>query len=351
MLNGGRTDSLPAMPITMLFAADQIGVKYLDYATNFMIQAEAQTRVARTFDIDFVSAISDPACEASALGATVRFFPDQPPAIDESIALLKNKGTLARLVVPEPSISERTRNRGHAVKLMKEHIGHEKMVEGWIEGPCAEAADLRGLNNLMLDFFDDPDFVMDLMSFVIKVELRFAFYQVEMGADIIGIGDAAASLVGPKIYDDFVWPREKELVDALHKEGIRTRLHICGNTRPIMAGMGRLHCNIVDLDWLSPMKEGRTAMGCEQTLLGNIDPVRTLRDGTPESVYAAIGECHRQAGSRYIVGAGCEVPRGTPPANLHALVKYARDQSGHAPPCCGSSILPSATGGDQLSAR
>jgi uroporphyrinogen-III decarboxylase len=59
-------------------------------------------------------------------------------------------------------------------------------------------------------------------------------------------------------------------------------------------------------------------------LLGNIDPVEVLRHGTPESVAAAIGECHRQAGSRYIVGAGCEVVRDTPEANMRALCDYAR---------------------------
>jgi len=163
------------------------------------------------------------------------------------------------------------------------------------------------------------------------VEWRFARFQVEMGADLIGVGDAAASLVGPKFYNEFVWPYEKKLVDALHAEGIKTRLHICGNTRRILEEMGKLHCSMVDLDSLSPVSEGREKMGPEQVLLGNLDPVRVLKDGTPASVYEAIGECHRQAGERFIVGPGCEVPRETPSANLHALVRYAREHSGESP--------------------
>jgi uroporphyrinogen-III decarboxylase len=55
--------------------------------------------------------------------------------------------------------------------------------------------------------------------------------------------------------------------------------------------------------------------------------VRDLRDGTPASVYAAMAECHRQAGPRFIAGAGCEVPRDTPAANVHALVRYAREHT------------------------
>jgi len=327
MLEGRLVDSLPAMPITMMFAADQIGAKYFDYATNFRVQAEGQVRVAERFDIDHVSAISDPGCEASALGATLKFFPDQPPAIDEESALLKDRTKLASLKVPDPARPGRMRNRAEGVRLMKERVGNDKVVEGWIEGPCAEAADLRGINSLMLDFYDDPAFVRDVFEFIVEMELRFARFQIESGADLIGVGDAAASLVGPRFYDEFVWPYEKKLVDALHAEGIKTRLHICGNTRRILEGMGRLHCSIVELDSLSPVSEGREKMGPEQVLLGNLDPVKVLKDGTPESVYEAVGECHRQAGERFIVGAGCEVPRETPPANLQAMVRYAREHS------------------------
>ena len=38
------------------------------------------------------------------------------------------------------------------------------ILEGWVEGPVAEGADLRGINTLMLDFLDDPDFVRDLFD-------------------------------------------------------------------------------------------------------------------------------------------------------------------------------------------
>jgi MtaA/CmuA family methyltransferase len=179
----------------------------------------------------------------------------------------------------------------------------------------------------MLDFYDDPSFVCDLFEFVLEMELRFAREQVATGAELIGIGDAAASLVGPRLYDEFVWPYEKQMVDGIHALGARVRLHICGNTRRILDGMGRLGCEIVDLDFMVPIAEARETMGPDQILLGNIDPVRVLRDQTPEQVYAAIGECHRQAGEHYIVGAGCEVPRDTPPANLHALVQYAREHA------------------------
>ena len=173
----------------------------------------------------------------------------------------------------------------------------------------------------MLDFFDAPEFVRDLFGYVVQMELAFARVQIEAGADIIGVGDAAASLVGPEIYEEFVWPFEKQLVDGVHAMGGRVRLHICGNTRSILGAMGRLGCEIVDLDYPSALSAGRAAMGPRQILLGNIHPVRVLRDGTPAAIQAAMAECHSQAGPRYIAGAGCEVPRDTRPGQPQGAVR------------------------------
>jgi MtaA/CmuA family methyltransferase len=326
-LEGKPVDCLPCLPITMMFAADLIGRKYLDYSTDYRVLAEGQLRVAEEFDFDYVNTMSDPAVEAADCGAAIKYYPDQPPAIDEANALLLDKSKLAKLKIPDPVNSRRMHNRLQAVALLRERVRGAKMVEGWIEGPCAEAADLRGINNIMLDFMDDPSFVCDLFEFVVQMELPFAKAQVEAGAEVIGIGDAAASLVGPKIYEEFVWPYEKRMVDGLRAMGVGARLHICGNTRPILAGMGRLGCAFVELDSLAPMSEGREKMGPDQVLLGNIDPVRVLRNGTPESICEAVAECHRQAGRRFMVGAGCEVPPDTPAGNLRALVKYAREHN------------------------
>jgi len=87
--------------------------------------------------------------------------------------------------------------------------------------------------------------------------------------------------------------------------------------------MGRLGCEIVDLDYFSPLSEGRAQMPAGQVLLGNIDPVRALRNGAPATVAEAVAECHRQAGPRFVVSAGCEVARDTPLENLRAMRDYA----------------------------
>lgn len=317
-------DRLPLMPITMMFAADQAGLRYGDYAKDHRVLAEAQLRVAEKFGFDFVSTISDPAREAADLGANVAFYDDQPPAIIEDHCLLSEKATLSGLKIPDPLRGGRMEDRINGVALLRKRAGGDLGVEGWVEGPCAEGADLRGINTLMLDFYDDPAFVSGLFEFIVEMELRFAEAQIEAGADWIGMGDAAASLVGPKFYARYVWPYEKKLVDGIHAMGGRVRLHICGNTRRILRGMGALGADIVDLDFLSPVAEGRRDMGPDQVLLGNIEPVGVLRNGTPDTVRDAIAACHFEGGENYIASAGCEVCRDTPDANLRALCEYAK---------------------------
>jgi MtaA/CmuA family methyltransferase len=327
-----RLDRLPLMPITMMFAADQIGVPYGEYATDHRLLARGQIETSRRFDFDYVSAISDPCREAADLGAAIEYYPDQPPAIVESEALLSDPRHLARLDCPDPTSGPRMADRLAAIALLRHEIGDEKLVEGWVEGPCAEAANLRGINTLMLDFVDEPDFVRDLCAFCVDLALRFARAQVEAGADLIGIGDAAASLVGPAIYEEFVFPAERRLVDGIHAMGARTRLHICGRTRRLLPLLADLGVDILDLDWMVPIEEARAACGPEQVLLGNIDPVGVLRNAGPADVRDGIRRCHAAAGRRYVVAAGCEIVRDTPLRNLLEMVEYARGHGCDAEP-------------------
>jgi MtaA/CmuA family methyltransferase len=327
-MDGKSADRLPFMPITMMFAAGRIGAKYSRYAQDHRVMAEAQLRVAEEFDIDTVSTISDPAREAADYGAQVEWFDDQPPALIEAQSLLSDRERLKTLQPLDPGGGGRMHDRVQGVELLRQSVGDEKAVEGWIEGPCAEGADLRGINRLMLDFHDAPEFVHELFTFLLDNALECARAQLVAGADYIGVGDAAASLVGPRIYENFVWPYEKKLVDGIHAAGGRVRLHICGSIRRILERVAKLECEMVDIDYPVPMLEARARMGPRQLIAGNLDPVNAVRNGTPESITAALHECWRAAGPRYIVAAGCEVVRDTPDANLHAMKCFARSRMG-----------------------
>lgn len=324
LMAGQPVDRPPLMPVNMMFASDLIGARYRDYVLDHRVMVEGQIRTAERFDFDHVSCMSDPCREVEDCGATVQYFDNQPPALDEENALLADPAALLRLRMPVPEEGRRMSECLRVESLLKERVGREKLVLGWVEGPCAEGADLRGINRLMLDFMDEPQFVRDLFEFVVQMELRYAQAQIQAGADQIGIGDAAASLVGPDIYEEFILPFEKKSVDGLHALGTTVRMHICGNIRPLLRWVGALGCEIVDIDSPVPFGEARHETGPGQILLGNVDTVRVMRDGTPAEVTAAVRDCHRQAGSRYVVGAGCEIPRDTPHANVQAMTDYVR---------------------------
>jgi MtaA/CmuA family methyltransferase len=322
-LRGETPPRLPVMPITMMLAGDQVRQPYGRYALDHRIMAEGQLVTAERFGFDYVSGISDPGREAHDFGARICLFEDQPPAADEENALLQDKAVLGRLRLPDPTAG-RMGDRVSGVALMKQRAAGQVAVEGWVEGPCAEGADLRGINTLMLDFYDDPRFVRDLFELVTANAIAFARAQIDAGADLIGVGDAAASLVGPAIYGEFVLPCERRIVEAIHAAGSFVRLHICGNIADLLPAIATLGVDLLDLDSMVPVERARAATGPRQLLLGNLDPVRVVQDGTPTQVRAALAACHFAAGPRYVAGAGCELPRHSPPANVRVFGEYAR---------------------------
>jgi MtaA/CmuA family methyltransferase len=320
LLEGKPVDRPPAMPITMMWAADLIGTQYHDYATRAEIQAAGQIAAATQFGFDHVSVISDPGCEAADLGAAIFYPPDAPPAIIEEQALLADPANLLQLRVPNPhQPGNRMANRIEAVRLLRQQAGGTHLVEGWVEGPCAESADLRGINTLMLDYYDNPEFIHALAAFTVEVALKFATAQIEAGADIIGVGDAAASLIGRELYDEFVFPHEQRLVEGIHAAGGRVRLHICGRTQQLTDALAKLGCDIVDLDSMVDLRAARAAMGDRQVLLGNIHPVNVVKNGSQDCVRQALAACRAAAGPAWIAGAGCEVPRESPAENVRCF--------------------------------
>lgn len=324
VLAGKKADHLAFLPITMMFAADVLGAKYGRYASDYHVMADAQVKTAEAFGFDHVSAIGPPAPEAADLGAKMQWYEDQPPAMVEAESLFADKAGFARVRDGGPVCGKWAENRIRGVEGMRQRVGNELLVEGWVSGPCGEAADLRGINRLMLDFTDDPAFVRELLDFSLELAICFAGIQIEAGADMVGIGDPTASLVGPRIYREFVWPWEKRLVDAIHAMGAMVRLHICGNTSKILRGMGELGCDSVDIDFPVPLKQARAQMGAGQTIAGNLDPVREIRNGSPETIAGLLETAEKIAGPQWIVAGGCEIVRDTPHRNLLAMMGFAR---------------------------
>ena len=317
VLRGERPDILPRLPILMQFAAEHIGSYYGAFASDHRVLVEANLRCAEEFGIDQLNTMSDPYRETAGFGAPIEF-----PRNGVPICLkppLESVPDLAGLPRPDPATAPRMRDRIDAVRAYKARAGERYSIMGWVEGPAAEAADLRGVSNFFMDLLDDPDYAGALMARCVETAVEFARQQVAAGADTIGIGDAVASQVSARTYESLILPHERALVAAVHGMRARARLHICGNIRHLLPGIATLGLDIVDIDHLVSLAEARRVLGPRTVLAGNVDPVGCVMRGTPGAIAAAARRCYAEAGDPFMVNAGCEIPAATPPANLRAL--------------------------------
>lgn len=328
VIHGKAVDHLPVQPMLMMFAAKHAGIRYIDYTKDPRQAAEAQLKVVRDFGIDCVLMCSDPAREVIDIDGegSIKWYEDQGPVIREDAAVLLDKTRLKALPLPDPSSEGRMHDRLRSIEICANELCGETSIVGWVEGPLALGQELRGLTRIMIDMVDDPAFVRDLMDFTSEVAIIYAAAQVEAGADTIGMSDAAASMIGPRHYANFVLPWQRRILQSIrdaHPEVI-LRQHMCGNVGPLIAQMATLPVDIYELDFPTDLMLARAGLGPERAILGNVSTVTDLLTGTPDSVQKAATKCHQICGKYHIVGGGCEVSPLTPPENLEAMVAFAR---------------------------
>lgn len=317
VLRGERPDFLPRLPILMQFAAEHIGSNYGAFASDYRVLAEANLACAAEFGIDQLNTMSDPYRETAAFGGPIEFQRDGVPICLKPP--LEDDRDLSRLIRPDPLRAERMLDRIEAIRMYRRLSGEQYSIMGWVEGPAAEAADLRGVSNFFMDLLDDPDYCTALMARCVETAIEFAVPQVEAGAETIGIGDAVASQVSASVYESIILPREKALVGALHEMGVYVRLHICGNIKHLLPGIATLGIDVIDVDHMVPLQEARRVLGPRIVLAGNVNPVAGVMRGSPGSIREAARRCFAEAGSPFMINAGCEIPSRTPIENLKAL--------------------------------
>lgn len=318
-ITGKPVDFVPRVPIVMQFAAEYSGSYYGAFASDYRVLVEANRRCAEDFGFDQLSAISDPYRETQGFGAEIEFVRDGvPKCVTPPLAASKN---LALLKQPDPLVSERMVDRVQAIRAFHEQFQGVYSILGWIEGPAAEAADVRGVSQFMLDLMEDKPFCGALMDRCVEVGIAFAKAQIEAGADTIGIGDAIASQVSPRVYNTLIQPREKRLIQAIQDIGAFVRLHICGNITHLLPGITNLGIDLLDVDHMVDLATVRQAVGNQVVITGNLDPVSAVLNSAPDAIQQAVQRCRAAAGSPYMVNAGCEIPAGTPPENLKALCR------------------------------
>ncbi len=321
-LQGQPVDGIPNFDILMARAAHHIRQPLSRYYLDYRVLVAANLAALHDFQLDIVQAISDPYREASDLGLEVDFPADDLPVARQPLLAMPADLALLRLV--PPSGGQRMSDRLEAIRAFRSQVGGQVPIMGWVEGGLAEAADLRGVSQLLSDLYERPEWVLELVAFCTQQAIEFAKAQIEAGADIIGLGDAICSQISPKMYRQFALPYEQRIFAAIRAMGAVGRLHICGNTTKLLTDMAASGAKIIDLDWMVNLEQAAQTFGERIAPCGNFDPVRVMLQGTPETVRAAVQSCSQQGGRFSFSSAGCEIPDGTPLENLQTQSQILR---------------------------
>jgi len=317
-----NVDRPPLHPIIMLFAAKYANVPYSEFCLNAPSKASAMIKCAKDFGLDWVTVMSDPYCEAEAFGLEVEYPYDELPK--HKSYLIKDINQINDMTVPDCYTSRRMANRIKEVEEMSREVGNELFIVGWAEGACAEYADLRGLAEMCIDFFEYEDEINKALDIILETTINLAVAQIKAGAHCIGIGDAVCSQIGPTFYKKFAFEREKALVSAIHNAGGLAKLHICGDTTSILPDMIKTGANIIDVDHLvidmSPFVD---LLGANQVLCGNSDPVEVIYRGSKNDMAFSIKKCKDQTKGKGIISAGCEIPPNTTIENFKTYCDLA----------------------------
>ena len=210
-----------------------------------------------------------------------------------------------------------------ALKILSEKYGKELPIIGSMIGPFSLAQHING-DAWFGNLFTGEDIVPALLDFCSDFNVAYAKAMVENGADTIAIIDPTASyeLIGGEFYEKYALPYQKKIIDAMKELDVGTVLHICGNTTNGLSIMDKTGVNGISVDQRVDIK---TATGNVENaiIIGNLDPVAVLWNGTPEDVEEASKKI-LDAGVG-LLSPGCGIVSMTPNANLQKMVECAKN--------------------------
>ena len=325
-LAGKPVDRIPNLSIVMMFAAKETGITFGQFCSDYRLLTEGALRCYEKYGIDMVCAISDPMREAEGFGTQVVIPENSVPYA--AVKRLQKLSDIDTLKVIDPSAGRRMNDRVEAVRLMRQRVENDVPVVGWVEGALAECCDLMHMQEVFINMLDEPEAIQHLINICTEQGILFAKAQVEAGAHMIGMGDAATSLIGPSLYSEFVLPYQQRMIQAIHDMGVPVKLHICGNIDPVMHLVAQTGADMVDCDSMVDMERAADILPEGTAVCGNVNPVEVMLQGTPETVKAEVRRC-KALGRRNnnFVAPGCEVPIDTPPENMYALLAALEEET------------------------
>lgn len=316
-----EVDRVPVVPFVMGFVAKFAGIPYSKYCTDYRKVVEAQLACVERFKYDIVTVDTDAYREAEACGALIEFPYDDLPV--EKRKAIQEKKDLLKINISEIFNAPRLVDKVEGVREFKKKVSGQIPILGWVEGPYQSASILRGLTEFMIDTKDDENFIKDLLELTTQIAIDYGTAQAEAGADIVGIGDAVASLISSKDYETYVLPYTKKVVKAIQQKGAKVKYHICGDASHLLEQLKKLEADLINVDNKVDLKEARNILH-DVCIKGNLNPTKTLLYGTTDVIQNEAKKCIEIGGLGYMLSPGCEVPKDTPHENFEAFVAAAK---------------------------
>ncbi len=327
-------DRVPVYPIVASFAGTLDGLSIEEYCTSPTKAITAMLHYYERYEPDVVLAYNDLAKEAEAFGCAVKYSDYVVPSIAGHV-LNEDKGKLAHIKMPDPYRTARLPGfLEQCEALMK--AAPPAATGAVAVGPWTIAMLLRNPEVMLLDTFEDPQFIHDLMRVttdfcklwgdaIVKTKIGLSFSEPT----------ASISLISPDNYRQFVAPYHKELVDYFRAKKVGVTTHICGTTYPIFEDV--IGCGFTtvsfDLDQQSDptlhvdqLQRFMDVAKGRAVAIGNVDATR-FEKTTKAAMEADVKRCVDTAArhSAFILSTSCEIPPRSDPDAVQWFMDAARD--------------------------
>ena len=194
---------------------------------------------------------------------------------------------------------------------------------------------MRGMEELMMDFLDHPQFVRDLLNAIADYNIAQVQEALNYDIDAIYFGDdwgqQRGLQMGPGLWREFIRPVLKRMYGVVREAGKYVCIHSCGDVDELFDDLVEIGLNcfnpfqpeVMDVASLLPAYRGRLAF------YGGLSTQRILPYGTVEEVrnetrkLIALG---REGG--YILSPAHAVEGDVPLENMLAFIEEAKAQPG-----------------------
>jgi uroporphyrinogen decarboxylase len=215
-----------------------------------------------------------------------------------------------------------------AIRQLKDHFKDNVLVTGSCAAPFSAVGLTFSIEESMMLMYTDPAFLSEAMDYWKEFYKRYIKAQKEAGADAIWLGDcnAFSSMVSVPQYTKFILPVTKELVTYCEKElDIMIWMHNSETELDNVLSHLPVGMSFESIGPDGDIRRIREATRGIQPISGNLDPLKVLWQGNPDTISAEVNKMMSicKEGGGFICNTGEMNPRDTPVENMEAYMSTA----------------------------